>query len=306
MLGNSKPLNKANYSRAYADIAQTSPDSVASPRNIHDLIAWYDFVDRTTQWQETSSFTTQVTSNSDPIGRIKNKATGSNRLGDFLRASFNGDRPLWQNGYAKFDGSSDSLYGYGSSTAYGAVPGNNNGYFSDAIIDPHNISAFVIVNSDSATVSSDEIVFAISGTATNDSEENIGIALKHEAGSDDPELVIDYESETNDELQFTTGMPSSVKLLYTITGAGTNNTLFYRNNSADGSGTIANTGSRILNFTHNKHGFCIGEAITGSTGQVGALHYDGAIGEVIIYNRAINARELDIVKAYFNAKYSLW
>ena len=276
-----------------------------SPINIPDLIAWYDFTDRSTQWQEIDSFTTQVSTSGNPIGRIKNKATGSHRLGNFLAASSDGDRPTWQNGYARFDGSNDHLFGKGQGNT-GGVDGNNSGFFSDAEIDPHNISIFAIVHSDATTVLSDEIICAINGFSKNDNDEHIGIALKHESTTSDPCLVIDYESETNEEINWNTNMSTDVQYVGVTATSGTNQVALFLNDGADGQGTITNSGGRVLEFIHANNGFCIGEATTGSTGTVGLMNYDGDIGEILVYNRTLNKTERIEVERYLNDKYSIW
>ena len=93
------------------------------------MVAWWDFTDIDQLYQTRTSYDTAVSSDSDLIGRCKNKAAPSTttyKVGTFVRADQADDRPTYKTGgagghsYALFDGSTTSLACRSESTDWGA------------------------------------------------------------------------------------------------------------------------------------------------------------------------------------------
>mgnify|MGYP003122826992 CR=1 FL=1 len=281
-----------------------------NPRKVSGLVAWYDFSDTTTLWVERDSFTTQVASNGDSIGRIQNKATGGARMGEFLRATNNAERPTYQSGWGRFDGSNDSLWGYGTSESVGKTQGTASGKFSDVQLNPNDLTIFAVVNADSSSIGADGYILAISGTATNDNAEDVTIVLRHESSTNDIVYGAAYESETDVEINSGTNLAASATLIRVETSGsfgGTARIFLNDDTLPDVAGDITNDQSRVLEQTqHNLHGFCIGELITSAIGQVGTGLFDGDIGEILIYNRVLKSLEVSNIKKGLGNKWSLW
>ena len=298
-------LGSTNSARQSSRKLHRTPDAGYNPKRVRGLVAWYDFKDKSTQWIERDSYTTQVTSNGNSIGRIQNKATGGARMGEFIRATNDAERPTHQGGFGRFDGSNDSLYGYGTAATTGKTHGTLSSKFSDVKLDPLNLSMFVVVNADSSSISGDGYMVCISGTATNSDSEDITIVLRHESSTNDTVYGVSYENETDQELNSGTNLPATKSLLALVCHKG--EAKVYLNGTADGDAELSNSQNRILQQTsHNLHGFCIGEIITGALGQVDSGFFDGDIGEVLVYNRSVNDNERTDITSYLNSKWSIY
>ena len=169
------------------------------PSQLANLIGWWDFTDETTMYVDVDSYDTNVSSDGDSIGRIKNKCTNSNRLGDYLCSPADSKRPTWNTGgtpgytrnrttYGIFDGSDDVLIGrqnrdIGSGTnqahflnggGVGSTSGDNTtAKFSDAVITPNNISVIIVAASDEAVDDSDanRLMLNIVGHTNSDTDD---------------------------------------------------------------------------------------------------------------------------------------
>ena len=101
-----------NNSMIWAD--SRSHVDFMSPEEVETLALWYDFTDASTMYQEVDSFGTNVSSDGDLIGRVKNKSyinlATADSIGQFARSTTSSSRPTFKlggsngNSYALFDG----------------------------------------------------------------------------------------------------------------------------------------------------------------------------------------------------------
>lgn len=110
----------------YGDTITTHPQDESI---VSGLLAWWDFTDVDQLYQTRTSYDTAVSSDSDLIGRCKNKANPALtalKIGNFVRADQVNNRPTYKTGganghsYALFDGSNTGLACRSESTDWGA------------------------------------------------------------------------------------------------------------------------------------------------------------------------------------------
>ena len=158
-----------------------------------NLVGHWDFTDYTQLIGSLSgSWSGSYLSGTDPIGRCKNKVTGDDRLGSWVRAETNDKRPLWFTGgangkaYAKFDNSSHTqslVCRSTDATNWGAISTDK---LSPTILFGQSISIFIVGEPlDDDTDGSPEMAFSYygyddSGNPDAPEDESVTFNLKRE------------------------------------------------------------------------------------------------------------------------------
>ena len=302
-----------------SSIISGSFDQEFTPLSVANCIGWWDFSDTETMYEENDSYTTQVTSNDDPIGRVKNKATIPTRLGNFLRTKLTGNRPLYKSadgGYAQFDGTDDAFFGAravsNSDTQTldaGAVSVDE---FSTVQIDAQTLAIIAVVKPDSATPSTDETIFDSNGLNLGTSEV-LGWSIANEATGDGyGRMYFYYNSDTNDDLTGSTDLGTNKQILTGISAAGTNASKIYINETQDGTATVdadpvmVFTGDAAVTSGSTKgSGISIGGNLNASSVVTGGL-WEGRIYEVLVFNQSLSDNDRDLLWDYLNTKHSIY
>ena len=272
-----------------------------------NLIGWWDFSDASQMYVEKDSYTTQVASDGDSIGRIKNKAE-TTPLGNFLRATLDSERPLYKTGgsnghsYALFDGTNDHLYGKkGSDTSFGAISGST---FSDAEVAQNAITIFVVLSFTNALASGNEKIIAVTGRDAGGGVNSISVQrtadefLQFYAYShDDPNDTMFYNDTT---------WGTSTTLATGVWETGTNKGVAYKNGTADinNRDTIQSNNTMLFNG-NSLDGVLIGENMGHASGPSG-YNLPGSLYEALVFNEALSDTNRQIVEAYLNTKYSIY
>lgn len=292
-------------------------ESVFTPLDLANCIGWWDFSDKSQMYVETDAFTTQVASNDDAIGRIKNKATVSTRLGNFLTTTEDSKRPLYKSadgGYAQFDGINDGLYGARATEVgdtqtldAGAVSVNE---FSTAQIDAQALSIVAVVKPDSDTPSTDETIFDTSGKNLGDGASNQWQFLNESSG-DYGRMFFYYSDDANDDLAGSTDLGTNKQILTSISAAGANASKIYINTTQDGTATVDGNNVQIFNADASQSGntrgsgISIGVGINGLSAMI-QYYWEGRIYEVLVFNQSLSDSDRDLLWNYLNTKHSIY
>jgi len=272
-----------------------------------NLIGWWDFSDASQMYVEKDAYTTNVSSDGDAIGRIKNKAE-TTPLGNFLRASSDLERPLYKTGgsngksYALFDGVNDHLLGKkDSGTDYGAVSGSA---FSTAEVAQNAVSMLIVVSFTSATASGNEKIVTITG---RDSGGGINQVLAQRTSSEDLQGFIFSHDDANDSVIFNdSDWVDSTALASLVFESGTNKGIAYKNGTADSNNSDTILCNNTMLFNGNAlDGILIGENLNTTWGPSG-FNVPASIYEILIYNEAMSDANRQTVETYLNTKYSIY
>ena len=279
-----------------------------SPGYISDLIGWWDFSDVSTMFQERDgTFVTPVDSVNDPIGSIKNKAmphsggiaTPNNRIGSYLYASSDSERPLLYlhqstgRSCAVFDGTDDHLVCERDDDGGGVTGGISGSKLSLVDLDLANMTYAVVVQNDNASLSgTDDVIFIMQSSAAY-------TAVYYDVTNQDFEISSNMKTATS-----TNNFGSSFQT-FTVISANDAATI-YRNGTAEGSSTGSDwfsTGDATGDFENDHNAFVIGENYRGANGLLTGKNWDGKICEIIIYNKALSSRENERLQSYILSKW---
>lgn len=272
-----------------------------------NLIGWWDFSDATQMYVEKDAYTTQVASDGDAIGRIKNKAE-TTPLGNFLRATGDTERPLYKtsgsNGhsYALFDGSNDHLFGKkDTGTDYGAVSGSA---FSTAEVAQNAVSILIVISFTSATASGNEKIITIAG---RDSGDGINQVLAQRTSGEDLQGFIFSHDDANDNVFYNdSDFVDSTALASLVFESGTNKGIGYKNGTADEDNWDTIDSNNTMLFNGNAmDSVLIGENLNTTWGPSG-FNMPASIYEILIYNEAMSDANRQTVETYLNTKYSIY
>jgi len=286
-----------------------------SPTWIPDLIGWWDFTDPAYMFQERDgTFVTPANTSNDPIGSIKNKAMQNNplnRMGDYLYASSDAERPLlykhpaatldiW---CASFNPSSNThllmeVEDPGGGGAVDYTGGVNSSTLSSSVIDVGNVTYLVVTRPDSATVTSDGCIMQI----TDYSDNNSATTIVQEEDAEKLEFKHNPVGGTSITIESTAAMSNTINKHLIISSGG--RTDLYKNGTADGAETSwFAEGAQEMEFGGDHASLIIGESYRPNAGTVNGKNYDGKIFEILIYNRGISNSERDLLSRYMDSKY---
>lgn len=213
-----------------------------------------------------TSYGTNVSSDGDAIGRIKNKATGTTALGTFLRATSDSERPLYKTGgqnsktFARFDGSNDHLFGKRHTNQdWGAVNGST---FSTSTVYQNAVSVIFVGKTTNAAASGNEKLFNLNGPGSVTATMTI---QKTGYGADDLQgFMFDANSSNTSTFYNDSDFGTSVALYSvvfatgtsTIDGVNAGNCISYKNGviDQDARGTATSNEGMVFN-TGNMSGF---------------------------------------------------
>ena len=352
MLGLSTGLVYESFPREQISLDLTSIDN---------LIGWWDFTDASSMYIDAINTTTSnsgltnVSADGDVITLIDNKAytqqsNTTTALGKFAK-SLRGSNaegstvssPIYSTGgdggysYACFPGGGASTgnlgFMSGNSSTKGAVATNT---FSNSKIDLDDFTIFLVcrprtTDSDHSTTLGpclfglhDRTLIDTDGNGTLDgsSDTRFRIEQTPDASGDHMSIVI-----TGDGSDIETTIIDSKTQLWTVVGAGSGNSKFYKNGDTSLGVTNGDLGSNTLGYDlygvggmfHPYDSIFIGERkVFGSSahGQNqcnwGGLNNDdidgsrvNAIYEIVFYNKKLSSSDISSVEAYLKSKYNI-
>lgn len=271
-----------------------------------NLVGWWDFSDASQMYVEKDAYTTNVSSDGDAIGRVKNKAE-TTPLGNFLRASSDSERPLYKTGgqngksYALFDGTDDHLLGLkdGTSQDYGSVSSSK---FSECELDGHDNTMFVVMRAtETDTVGTKKIVIiGGSNSAAGDS----GQIIWQKLNSDVPYAMLFSSDDGHGAMIGSADIDTTVRDYAVKWTPGIGNCKIYVNNAVTTSGNVNVATADIFKFEQDDDYVVIGENF--NAGTVSGYNFGGSIYEVLVYNEALNDTNRGTVHDYLNQKYNLY
>ena len=277
-----------------SSLSKTGKKSTFSPLRIKDLVGWWDFSDPKYIYSDAGA--TKVT-HGDGIQQVNNKAfhLQSNRqtaLGTHFYQATSGNRPLWNSqGYAYFDGSDDYLV---CNNVTGNVATDK---LSDTTLNATGMTIFYVINSldGGSGVSSDQVLFH--AQTTDNAAHRFSVVIDDDSTNDQWGYVIQDNAartilENRSGRSIKDGMES-----WTIHLDSTSASSIY----ADGqpalgivNGTSSNTD---YDFSENENN--IGIFIGGKASNDSAnIH----VYQVLIYDRALDTKEIQLVNRYLNSR----
>lgn len=321
----------------------SSSGTIVLPEDIEGLglIAWYDFTDSSTLYQDVNSYDTAVSSNNDKIGRCKNKAYHNfdlpqYRLGRFIRALTDAKRPTYktngQNGlsYAFFDNSSndEALITTSSAVSMGA---HSTDILSLNNLRADKITMFIVGKpSDDDSDGTSECFLSYYGynkfpTATFDSSNRL---TKFKFTRDDDEDIhaiwnlndssAPISPNSVDATQVASHWTSSnVDIINLATSALSGSSFIYNNNYPDVGqnvyGPVFEDASfqqnPIVHFDPDNYddsevvSFCVGGEATG--GVISSNTFEGSIYEVLVWNDTLSNSNRSAINHYLANKYDI-
>ena len=316
---------------------------VDHPGDIDGLVAWWDFTDSSSLWQDIDGFDvgTEVTTQEEPIGRCKNKAyVNDQQLGRFIRASTDLNRPIYYT-----NGVNDLSYAYFAGNATGGTTNEHLIMKSDSTdwgADSTDvISALPIINSALS------IWIIADPGGLNDSSGNDETVLSYRGwrGTDtsyadeEQSTSFAFQRETDDDIKATWYLTSSgsttppvspnaiaavqsfshwddlaIINIQTKSGIGASN--IYNNNKPDVGETVFDTNSAIHPSLRQEGVITLDNSVWDDSKVskfcVGANYsgdgdfFNGKIYEILIYSISTpNESQRASLNSYFAQKYSI-
>ena len=282
---------------------------------ISNLVGWWDFSDINTLFKSRDSYDTPVTANDDLIGRVKNKAGGANKLGEFLTQRDDAYRPKYKTG-----GTNSQSYAYNDGTAQiGFLGGNFTSWaeggitatkFSDCIFLTGAITIITVCKQDVEDIASKQTLFQIDGIDTTGGTNGSAFLKFEKYSSDDPAINISYG--TDEAGQFISGgsnvWDTDDRIVSLSSGPGTNGIKVYYDATVELQDTLANAADPIdmsLPIATGRSSISIGGQ-PNSYGNLSASNWNGRIYEVLVYDKLLSDAELLLVQTYLNTKYTLY
>ena len=290
-----------------------------SPNFISDLIGWWDFSDIGTMHQEIDGSFTTPSTQSTPIGTVKNKSTHTDRLGAYLYAESDDGRPnlryhpSWAHYTAQFDGDDEYLLAEedgetSSGASDGTVTGGTTGsVLSTATIDLQNYTAVVVCQPNSVTPAADETIFTLGGDSSDTSGEFVLMDFKHETsgGADDNDFKhVDHQSSTTDmSITSSANISDDISVfMVRTTESNSNQAELYTNGALDVTQTTWES-SEAITFTEDHSAICIGVGYRFTHGAVLSSFFAGNVYEVLFYNKTLTDAEVTDLNNYLVSKY---
>ena len=176
---------------------------LVDPTSVEELIFWLDFSDATTMYTTHDSYNTNVSSDGDSIGRIKNKAAiATTDLGYFAKQATATYQPTYKTGgdnghsYGLFADGDQGLIAQSTSIATGAFGAN---FLSTTKLDMQNHTFVIVASSTVADISSPDNILSFVGHETDDESTFRRIQIFKET-SDSFSIDYEYEGETTEDI----------------------------------------------------------------------------------------------------------
>ena len=267
-------------------------------RKIRNLIGWWDFsVKHQSHIKQQDGSTVTNDSKIWTVRNLafnleKNNTRKEKALGKWLTAYHVNNRPTWfsaDGGYAQFNSSeSDRML---ASKTLGATDTNQ---LSSSSISQDGYTLFIVCKNDSASLSSGEYIFAMFGEVEQASQVVLASSTVHGWKHDSMEPP---KAETN------TNTGESVddsKILLTLHKNSTDSNEMYLNGRKNQGTTSGASGDHVMDMSQNSndtHVFLGGAGV--------AATWNGRIYETVIFNRALNAREVKKIEMFLLKKHNI-
>ena len=268
-------------------------------RKIRGLIGWWDFsVKHQSQLKQQDG---SPVTNDTKIWTVKNLAFSLEKnntrkekaLGKFLTSAGAGNRPTWfsaDGGYAQFT-SSESDRMFVGATSSGAVDTNQ---LSSSSISQDGYTLFIVCKNDSSSLSSGEYIFAMFGEVEQANQLVLASSTVHGWKLDGMEPP---KSETN----VNTGESvDNSKILLTLHKNSTDSNEMYLNGRKNVGTTSGASGDHVMDMSQNSGDTHV---FLGGTGN--NFTWNGRIYETVIFNRALNAREVKKIEMFLLKKHNI-
>ena len=281
---------------------------------ISNLVGWWDFSDINTLFKDRDSYDNPVTANDDLVGRVKNKAGGANKLGEFLsQVGSDTYRPQYKTGgvngqsYVTSGGTSQKGFvgGVYGSNYIGGITGSK---FSDCAFTVGGLTMIGVCKQDTEDISgSNQMLVQLMGADTSASDSSASVQIEKVASTDVPYILISYGSD--EAVQAFTGGSSwdtDDRIVTLKSGPGTNGAKVMFDTTVELQATLNDAADPIdMSLNTVQTGVCIG-ALPNASGYMTAKNWDGRIYEVLIYDKVLSDDELSLVHNYLNDKYALY
>tara|TARA_R100000700_G_scaffold24183_1_gene31071 strand:+ start:1635 stop:2612 length:978 start_codon:yes stop_codon:yes gene_type:complete len=295
-----------------------------------NLVGHWDFSDVTQMYEERTSYTTQVSSDGDPIGRCKNKAPATAlMLGSFVRAVGDSNRPLFYTGgangntYAKFDNSSNTqgLVCRSTGSSYGALATDQ---LSGTVLKAEDLSIFIVgepldddndgtlenvfsyfgyYNDPSGFSDSDTVAF----TFQREDDEDMRAVWNIGGGAVSPNNVTAAEADNH----WNSGDVSVINVQTSIDVGGS---YVYTNNLPDVGQSVFHPGSGVFaqnnwcDFAPTSYDDSLTASIgvggrVSASGTIDSNSFEGKIYEILVYKEALGAIDRVLLTYYLGYKY---
>jgi len=300
---------------------------LVDPMSIEELILWLDFSDATTMYTTHDSYNTNVSSDGDSIGRIKNKATiATTDLGYFAKQATATYRPTYKTGgdnghsYGLFADGDQGLIAQSTSIATGAFGVNQ---LSATELDMQNHTFVIVASSTVADISADDNILSFVGHEPGDESTFRRIQIYKESsgvgGNDGFSIDYEYEGETTEDINggIANSNTTDVSVHFFIggtTSAGVTSAgalygdTFKNNGGGQTAEQLAN--DAVMDFLPSGGGATDGYQVGGLIGTDGSFNtattgWQGKIYEVLAYAKAINQSDRIALATYYIDKYSI-
>ena len=277
-----------------SSISKTGKKSTFSPLRIEDLVGWWDFSDP--KYIYSDAGVTKIT-HGDAVQQVNNKAfhlqnNSQTALGTHFYQATSGNRPLWNsNGYAYFDGSDDYLH------ATATIGNVDTSKLSDTTLNATGMTIFYVVNSidGSSGISSDQVLFH--AQTTDNANHRFSVAIDDNSTNDQWTYIIqDNAARTNLETKSGRNINDGIES-WTIRLNSTSANWFYADDQP-ALGVVNGTSSNTdYDFSENENS--IGIFIGGKASNDSAKVH---VYQILIYDRALDSREIQLVNRYLNSR----
>jgi len=295
---------------------------LVDPTSVEELILWLDFSDATTMYTTHDSYNTNVSSDGDSIGRIKNKAAiATTDLGYFAKQATATYQPTYKTGgdnghsYGLFADGDQGLIAQSTSIATGAFGAN---FLSTTKLDMQNHTFVIVASSTVADISSPDNILSFVGHETDDESTFRRIQIFKET-SDSFSIDYEYEGETTEDINggASNTNTTDVSVHFFIggtTSAGVTSAgalygdTFKNNGGGQAAEAIAN--DAVMDFLPSGGGATDGYQVGGYIGTDGSFTagsggWQGKIYEVLAYAQAISQSDRIALANYYIDKYSI-
>lgn len=317
---------------------------IVNPYDLYQMLLWWDFTDKTQLFQEVDSFTTMVSLDEDPIGRVKNKALIAqpqfpwlddvDKLGLFGRALVDAKRPVHKTGgangytYALFKNSANTALISKQDAAYGVHSGT---VLTETKLSSNQWTLITVAQAaDNDTDGTDEYFMGIEMTHNVDNDKRIRLSFQREddlgaGGADDKfwmrafstDDAFSSETPTNTIFSNSTNSEMSPELEVRIISA--NSDVPFAPSSLSvaqrGLNSISGLpgGYDVLNASEGvTRAYSFEESTNNASFIVGNdytlnsnYHFDGKIYEVLLFKGGIDISTANGIAWYFKNKYGM-
>ena len=269
-------------------------------RTIRGLVGWWDFSVKHQSYmaQEDGS----VVTNDTKIGTVKNLAFGLEKnttrkkkaLGKWLTSVSSNNRPTWfsaDGGYAQFNSSESDRMITNKATQAGAVDTNQ---VSTSSVAQNNNTIFIVCKNDSSSLSGQENIFALIG----DNEQTLQLVSASNLSKG--WHCVNLEPPKTTTSTDTDQAVNASKVLITILKDSTDSNEMYLNGNTSLGTTSGAGGSSTMDMSQNQ---AATHVYLGGWSAVQC--WNGRLYEIVIFNRALNTREVRKIEKFLLKKHNI-